>query len=72
VAEFQPNQQLLTILPTFDQYHRSATIWSPDSAYLVLSAMTQEGAPGIWVVPASGQLPPRFITPGILAFWSWR
>jgi Tol biopolymer transport system component len=46
-------------------------LWSPDGEYLVLSAIGEDGAPGIWVVPASGRLPPRFITQGIIAFWSW-
>jgi TolB protein len=72
VATFQPTQQFLAILPTFDQNQHSSTLWSPDSRNLVLSAMTPEGEPGIWVVPASGQLPPRFITPGLAAFWSWK
>jgi TolB protein len=72
VATFQPTQQFLAILPAFDQNQHSSTLWSPDSQNLVLSAITQEGEPGIWVVPASGQLPPRFITPGLVAFWSWK
>jgi Tol biopolymer transport system component len=71
IAAFQPTQQFLAILQTFDQFQRSNTIWSPNSEYLVLSAINQEGVPGIWVVPASGRLPPRFITPGIIGFWSW-
>jgi Tol biopolymer transport system component len=71
IANFEPSQLLLTILPVFDQYQHSATLWSPDGEYLVLSAIGEDGAPGIWVVPASGRLPPRFITQGIIAFWSW-
>ena len=72
IAVFLPTQQFISMIPFFDQYHHSATIWSPDSDNLVLSAFTQEGGPGVWVVPASGTLPPRFITPGIIAFWSWK
>jgi TolB protein len=72
IATFQPTQQFLSIMLTFDQYQHSNTLWSPDSQYLVLSAINEEGQPGIWVVPASGRLAPRFITPGLIAFWSWK
>jgi Tol biopolymer transport system component len=68
---FPPTDQFAAILPYFDQYHRSATIWSPDSNNLVLSFLTGDGEPGIAVAAASGQLEPRVITQGYVAFWSW-
>src|SRR5215216_1440023 len=61
---FQPTDQFSSILPYFDQYHQSATIWSPDSNNLVLSFMANDGTPGIAVVAASGQLEPRIIAQG--------
>src|SRR5215216_4931386 len=67
---YRPTQQFLNILPYFDQYHQSATIWSPDNNNLVLSFLAQSG-PGIAVVAASGKLEPRLLAPGYLAFWSW-
>ena len=67
---YRPTQQFLNILPYFDQYHQSATIWSPDNNNLVLSFLSQSG-PGIAVVAASGKLEPRLLAPGYLAFWSW-
>lgn len=67
---FRPSAQFAAILPYFDQYHQSATIWSPDDNNLVLSFLTAEGAPGIAIVAASGQLEPRLLTQGYLAFWS--
>ena len=67
---FQPSDQFAAILPYFDQYIHSATIWSPDSNNLVLSFISQDGTPGIAVVAASGQLQPRIMTAGLLAFWS--
>jgi Tol biopolymer transport system component len=67
---YRPTQQFLGILPYFDQYHQSATIWSPDNNNLVLSFLGETG-PGIAVVAASGKLEPRFLTQGFLAFWSW-
>jgi len=67
---YRPTQQFLSILPYFDQYHQSVTIWSPDNNNLVLSFLGQSG-PGIAVVAASGNLEPRFLAQGFLGFWSW-
>lgn len=69
---YRPTQQFLSVLPYFDQYHQSATIWSPDNNNLVLSFVNNSGAPGIAVVPASGNLEPRLLAEGFLAFWSWQ
>lgn len=67
---YRPTQQFMGVLPYFDQYHQSATIWSPDNNNLVLSFLGESG-PGIAVVAASGNLEPRFLAQGYLAFWSW-
>jgi TolB protein len=67
---FQPTDQFLAILPYFDQYHQSATIWSPDNFNLVLPLIAGDGTPSLAIVPASGQLEPRIMTQGYLAFWS--
>jgi hypothetical protein len=69
---YLPTNQFLSILPYFDQYHQSATIWSPDNNNLVLSFLDGEGNPGIAIVAASGQLEPRLLAGGYLAFWSWK
>lgn len=69
---YQPTEQFKSILPYFDQYHQSNTIWSPDNNNLVLSFIDQEGNPGIAIVAASGQLEPRQLAQGYLAFWSWK
>jgi len=69
---FRPTDQFAAILPYFDQYHQSTTIWSPDSNNLVLSFLTTENNPGIAIVAASGQLEPRLLAQGYLAFWSWK
>lgn len=72
VTSFLPSDAFLNILPFFDQYQRSATIWSPDGNYLVVSALSNsDGTPGIFVVPSAGSLSPRFLIEGSLAFWSW-
>jgi Tol biopolymer transport system component len=72
VLKFQPTNQFASILPYFDQYHQSATIWSPDNNNIVLSLFTSGGAPGIAIVAASGQLQPRLLDQGYIAFWSWK
>ena len=69
---YVPTEQFLNIIPYFDQYHQSVTIWSPDNNNLVLSFLDSEGNPGIAVVAASGQLEPRLLTQGYIAFWSWK
>jgi Tol biopolymer transport system component len=69
---YRPTQQFATMLPYFDQYHQSNTIWSPDNNNLVLSFLDNEGNPGIAIVAASGQLEPRLLDEGFLAFWSWK
>lgn len=68
---FQPTEVLLGMLPFFDQYHHSDTIWSPDSTKLVYTAPNGDGTPGVWVIPAAGGAPAQ-IAEGTLAFWSWK
>ncbi len=68
---FTPTREFLNMLQLFTQFQKSATIWSPDSQNLVLSAQLPQGAPVIWVVRSSGRLEPRYLVNGVLAFWSW-
>jgi Tol biopolymer transport system component len=60
------------IVPYFDQFGRSITVWSPDSEYIVINAMTREEQPGIYVVPANGDPAPRLIAEGSFPFWAPR
>ena len=60
------------VLPFFDQYQRSATIWSPNSRYVTFSAMTSGGFPGVFVIASNGRFRPDFVAPGDLPFWSRR
>lgn len=71
VALFQPTQGFLNLFPFFDQYERSATIWSPDSNYLVISAIASADTEGLFIVPASGNFEPRFLVEARVGFWSW-
>lgn len=56
------------VLPHFDQYQRSATIWSPDSSQIVVSIMADERTPAVYVVDLDGG-EPRQLAEGHLAFW---
>jgi TolB protein len=69
---YRPTEQFLNILPIFDQYHQSATIWSPDNNNLVISFVDEDNNPGIVIAAASGQLEPRLLAEGYIAFWSWK
>jgi TolB protein len=70
--EFNPTPEFLSVMQFFDQYHRSATIWSPDSQSLVISGQDQDENPGVYVISVSKEGVNRLISPGTLAFWSWK
>ncbi len=70
---FVPTQEFLQTMLFFDQYSRSATIWSPDSQNLVVPIyIPDQQAAGLILVPASGNVQPRFLQQGTMAFWSWK
>jgi Tol biopolymer transport system component len=72
LAVFSPTDAFMEILPFFDQYQRSITIWSPDSRHLVFSASEEDQSPGVFVVPSDGSSLPQRIAQGDLALWSWK
>ncbi|UCD43082.1 MAG: PD40 domain-containing protein, partial [Chloroflexota bacterium] len=72
LIEYTPTEDFLNVLPFYDQYQRSATIWSPDSKNLVISAVDQDGEPGIYAIEASENAEARRLASGSLAFWSWK
>jgi TolB protein len=71
LIEYTPTDDFLNILPFFDQYQRSATIWSPDSSSLVITAIEPDGENVIYTIEASGNAEARRLASGSLAFWSW-
>ncbi len=71
-ALFEPADEFLNLLPFFDQYARSSSIWSPDSRHLVVSGLDNSGKPGIYLVDAAGGQPIDHIADGSLAFWSMK
>jgi TolB protein len=72
LVTFMPTQEFFRILPYYDQYQRSATIWSPDGRYIVYPAALSDRPPGIFILNVSGDSPPIQVGVGILAFWSFR
>jgi Tol biopolymer transport system component len=68
---FTPTESFLNLLPFYDQYQRSMTLWSPDSRELVVAAFDPQGEPGIYVIDAleGGKTQ---IADGDAAFWSWK
>lgn len=72
IARFPPSRGFFSIVPFFDQYQRSSTIWSPDSRLLAFTAVTPDGTAGVFVSHADGNTQPRFLASGDYAFWSWK
>jgi hypothetical protein len=73
VYSFQPTMSFVgQMIPYFDQYQRSHSIWSPDSSSLVVNALTDDTRPGVFIVPSEVDKAPQLIAYGILPFWSWR
>jgi TolB protein len=72
IATFVPTSEFLSLIPFFDQYAQSMTLWSPDSRSLVYAAIAPDAGSGIYVADVTGAEPPRRIADGDLATWSWR
>jgi dipeptidyl aminopeptidase/acylaminoacyl peptidase len=70
IARFPPSRGFFSVLPYFDQYQRSSTMWSPDSRFIGFTALTADGSPGLFVARADGNIRPRFLASGDDAFWS--
>jgi hypothetical protein len=67
---FTPTPEFLNVLPFFDQYTRSAQIWSPNSKYLTFAGI-QDGEHGIYTLTTETGAIQR-IAQGRLSFWSWQ
>ena len=72
IAEFEPTQDLLQVIPYFDQYARSITFWSPDSRQFVFTQTDATGDPSVWVADIAGNTTPQQVGEGSLAVWSWK
>src|SRR5208282_501333 len=64
IARFPPTRGFFSVIPYFDQYQRSSTMWSPDSRFIGFTALAADGTPGLFVAQADGNIKPRFLAPG--------
>jgi TolB protein len=71
VTTFVPSARFINLMPYFDQYQRSISLWSPESDALVVSAAGNGDGESILIVPVSGNRSAQTIAKGTLAFWSW-
>lgn len=71
LASFQPTGDFLNTLPFYDQYHRSATIWSPDGRQIVYTARLPSGGTSVSVVPAEPGGEAQSVAQGTFALWSF-
>ncbi len=72
LVTFKPTQEFIRVLRYYDQYSRSASLWSPDGSHIVFSAVESENGSGIFVLDVEGKDPPFQVGEGILAYWSGR
>ncbi|MBI5301896.1 MAG: PD40 domain-containing protein [Chloroflexi bacterium] len=72
LATFTPTRDFISLLPYFDQYARSLTFWSPDSARFVYTHRERPGAGSVWVADVTGKEQPRRVGDGLVAVWSWK
>lgn len=71
-AAFYPTDSFLLLIPYFDQYAQSLSLWSPDGRYLVYADMDEKGQPSIRVLDTrEPQQPARRLADGTFAAWSW-
>lgn len=72
LTEFVPTSEFLGILPFYDQYQRSSTLWSPDGEGLAFTGRRSDGFGGLFVLDLGEDNPvPRLIARAELAFWSF-
>jgi TolB protein len=69
---FTPTDSFLQVVPYFDQYAQSLSLWSPDGRYLLFADTDEFDRPTIRVLDTTQPpLPARRLAEGTLAVWSW-
>jgi len=69
---FTPTDLFLQVVPYFDQYAQSLSLWSPDGRYLLFADMDEFNRPTIRVLDTTQPLLPAWrLAEGTLAIWSW-
>lgn len=70
VVQVRPSESFVrNVLPFFDQYAQSMSLWSPDGTEFAFPG-TIEGEEGIWIQPLDGE--PRLVSDGTWVSWSGR
>jgi len=68
VVQFRPAETFVrNVLPFFDQYAQSMSLWSPDGSRFAFPG-TIDGEEGIWVQPLDGER--RLVSDGTWVSWS--
>ena len=71
-ASFQPTEPFLLLVPYFDQYAQSLSLWSPDGRYLVYADVDDRHQASIRMLDTLEPLQPaRRLAEGTFAAWSW-
>ena len=69
---FRPTDSFLLLIPYFDQYAQSLSLWSPDSRYLVFADLDERARPSVRVVDSTQPWQPaQRLAEGTFAIWSW-
>ncbi len=71
LATFRPTREFLSVLPFFDQYAQSATIWSPTGSHLVYTTEREADSDAVYIVEAVSGGEKAMVAEGSLAFWSF-
>lgn len=72
LTTFVPAPGFVSLIPFFDQYVQSLSLWSPDSTALVYSALGVDEVSKVWVVAVNGQTAAQRVADGDLPAWSWK
>jgi Tol biopolymer transport system component len=72
-SPFRPTYSFISLIPYFDQYAQSLSLWSPDSRFLVFADVDERDRPSVRVLDITQpQQSARHLSEGIFAAWSWR
>lgn len=69
---FQPSDDFVNeLMPFFDNYAQSHQLWSPDSRYIVVPIVSEDGENQIMVVDSEDGAA-HMVADGLIGFWSYR
>jgi TolB protein len=70
LATFRPTSEFFRILPYYDQYQRSATIWSADSKMIAYASIGESGMEQVIIVSTEGDPGQQILAEGEIAYWA--